>query len=108
MPSLPPSFLSHPVQQQVKEVQTLEETEAALNEAGGKLVVLDFTATWYGGREGGKEGKVEREEGGRREGYCEEPKEEARFAFNCGLIKSAIKAKQSYKAFVEVVSSALL
>lgn len=47
LPSLPPSFLiMFSILQQVKEVQTLEETEAALNEAGGKLVVLDFTATW--------------------------------------------------------------
>ncbi|TFJ85815.1 hypothetical protein NSK_002635 [Nannochloropsis salina CCMP1776] len=32
----------------VSEVRTLEETEEALNGAGSKLVVLDFTATWCG------------------------------------------------------------
>ncbi|XP_028329617.1 thioredoxin-like [Gouania willdenowi] len=32
----------------VKEVQNLDEFKALLKEAGNKLVVVDFTATWCG------------------------------------------------------------
>lgn len=35
-----------PSPQQVKEVRTLAEAEEALEAAGNKLVVIDFTATW--------------------------------------------------------------